>query len=57
MLASTQLFFDQRLQNPATRRRFARLEPLGEQAWRMHDQPDAGLWEFRGAHPCTPIRA
>jgi GH15 family glucan-1,4-alpha-glucosidase len=48
MLASTQLFFDQRLQQPGDATTFARLEPLGEQAWRMHDQPDAGLWEFRG---------
>jgi GH15 family glucan-1,4-alpha-glucosidase len=48
MLASTQLFFDQRLQQPGDASTFARLEPLGEQAWLMHDQPDAGLWEFRG---------
>ncbi|MCC8363189.1 glycoside hydrolase family 15 protein [Lysobacter sp. A6] len=48
MLASTQLFFDQRLQQPGDEATFARLEPLGEQAWLMHDQPDAGLWEFRG---------
>ena len=25
-----------------------RFEPLGERAWALHDQPDAGLWEFRG---------
>jgi len=48
MLASTQLFFDQRLQHPGNVDTFARLEPLGEQAFAMHDQPDAGLWEFRG---------
>ena len=27
---------------------FARLEPLGERAFALHDVPDAGLWEFRG---------
>ena len=27
---------------------FARLEPLGEHAVRLYDQPDAGLWELRG---------
>ena len=27
---------------------FARLEPLGERRYALHDQPDAGLWEFRG---------
>ena len=20
---------------------------MGEQAWRLHDQPDAGIWELR----------
>jgi GH15 family glucan-1,4-alpha-glucosidase len=28
---------------------FGRLEPLGELAARNFDQPDAGLWEFRGS--------
>jgi GH15 family glucan-1,4-alpha-glucosidase len=28
---------------------FARLEPFGEHAARLHDVPDAGLWELRGA--------
>ncbi|WP_082672644.1 glycoside hydrolase family 15 protein [Luteimonas abyssi] len=48
VLTSTQLFFDQRLADPGNRDDFARLEPLGEQAYAMHDVPDAGLWEFRG---------
>jgi GH15 family glucan-1,4-alpha-glucosidase len=26
---------------------FAALEAMGEQAWRLHDQPDAGMWELR----------
>ena len=28
---------------------FARLEPFGHHAARLHDVPDAGLWELRGA--------
>ncbi|TYT23680.1 glycoside hydrolase family 15 protein [Luteimonas viscosa] len=48
VLASTQLFFDQRLAHPGDAAAFARLEPLGEHAFALHDQPDAGLWEFRG---------
>lgn len=54
MLASAQLFFDQRLENPGDLATFQRLEPLGERALALHDQPDAGLWEFRGrAHVHT----
>ena len=48
VLASAQLFFDRRLENPGDASTFRRLEPLGERAWALHDQPDAGLWEFRG---------
>ena len=48
VLASTQLFFDRRLADPGDADTFARLEPLGEAAFRLHDVPDAGLWEFRG---------
>lgn len=48
VLASTQLFFDQRLEAPGDAATFARLEPLGERAYALHDVPDAGLWEFRG---------
>ena len=48
MLASTQLFFDQRLADPGDAHTFERLEPLGERAFALHDVPDAGLWEFRG---------
>jgi hypothetical protein len=28
---------------------FKRLEPFGDQAVRLYDKPDAGLWELRGA--------
>ncbi|WP_019398404.1 glycoside hydrolase family 15 protein [Pseudoxanthomonas sp. GW2] len=48
VLASTQLFFDQRLADPGDAHTFARLEPLGERAFALYDVPDAGLWEFRG---------
>ncbi|MCD9086173.1 glycoside hydrolase family 15 protein [Stenotrophomonas sp. SY1] len=48
VLASTQLFFDQRLEAPGDAHTFARLELLGERAHALHDVPDAGLWEFRG---------
>ena len=48
VLASTQLFFDQRLADPGDAHAFHRLEPLGERAFALHDQPDSGLWEFRG---------
>ncbi len=48
VLASTQLFFDRRLAQPGDVSAFARLEPLGERAFALHDVPDAGLWEFRG---------
>ncbi|MEG3192787.1 glycoside hydrolase family 15 protein [Lysobacter sp. D1-1-M9] len=48
VLASTQLFFDQRLVHRGDVAMFERLETLGEQAAAAYDQPDAGLWEFRG---------
>jgi GH15 family glucan-1,4-alpha-glucosidase len=48
VLASTQLFFDLRLSHPGDAAMFARLEPIGERAFALYDQPDAGLWEFRG---------
>lgn len=54
VLAAVQLFFDRRLEAPGDASAFARLEIAGEAAWRLHDQPDAGLWEFRGrAHVHT----
>jgi GH15 family glucan-1,4-alpha-glucosidase len=47
LLAATQAFFDQRLRRPAGRHTFHRLERIGDRAFAVHDQPDAGLWEFR----------
>lgn len=49
VLASTQAFFDTRLERPAGRRMFGDLERLGEQAVRNYNVPDAGIWELRGA--------
>ena len=48
VLASTHAFFDSRLERPAGRQMFADLERLGQQAVRVHQEPDAGLWELRG---------
>ena len=57
VLASTQLFFDRRLQDPGDAHTFARLEPLGERAFALHDVPDAGLWSSGAAPRCTPTPA
>jgi GH15 family glucan-1,4-alpha-glucosidase len=48
VLAATQLFRDRRLVNRGGELEFRRLERCGEAAWRLHDKPDAGLWELRG---------
>jgi hypothetical protein len=48
VLALSQLFFDQRLAAPGDERLFRELTKLGEHAFRLYDQPDAGPWEFRG---------
>ena len=47
VLPTVQGFLDQRLLRMADERDFESLEQVGEMAWKMHDQPDAGLWEFR----------
>jgi len=48
VLAATQLFFDERLPTRGDVAAFERLEALGHQAVACFDQPDAGLWEYRG---------
>ena len=54
VLAATQAFFDQRLARPGDEHLFRRLEPMGRRAAELYDQPDAGIWEFRGrAHVHT----
>jgi GH15 family glucan-1,4-alpha-glucosidase len=49
ILAVTHVFFDQRLMHRGDESLFYRLEPLGETAIQVHDQPDAGMWEFRSS--------
>jgi GH15 family glucan-1,4-alpha-glucosidase len=48
ILAAMQSFFDQRLSSPADAAVFAQLELAGERCWQLYDQPDAGIWEYRG---------
>ncbi|MCP5057746.1 MAG: glycoside hydrolase family 15 protein [bacterium] len=47
VLAATQSFFDHRLRSPGDEKLFERLERVGQQAVKLFDQPDAGLWELR----------
>ncbi|MCB1521772.1 MAG: glycoside hydrolase family 15 protein [Hyphomicrobiaceae bacterium] len=47
ILGTAQAFFDTRLFLEMGRAEFHRLETLGEMAFKLHDQPDAGLWELR----------
>ncbi|MGF1625024.1 MAG: glycoside hydrolase family 15 protein [Alphaproteobacteria bacterium] len=49
VLAVTQAFYDRRLARPGDQGLFERLERIGEQAWEVHDQPDAGPWELRNS--------
>jgi GH15 family glucan-1,4-alpha-glucosidase len=58
VLSNTQAFFDERLLRKATEEDFVALEKVGELAWTTHDQPDAGLWEFRtrtGVHTYSSV--
>ena len=48
ILSATQFFFDNRLIKSGTAAEFKRLEVLGEHARKSYNQPDAGLWEYRG---------
>jgi GH15 family glucan-1,4-alpha-glucosidase len=47
VLGAAQAFHDHRLFRRAGLAEFGYLEAVGEQAWRVHDQPDAGMWELR----------
>ena len=47
VLSNVQAFFDRRLTRPATLDDFMALEEVGDRAFAVSDQPDAGLWEFR----------
>lgn len=47
VLPLAQSFYDQRLFRRGDEADFEALEAIGERAFQLHDQPDAGLWEFR----------
>jgi len=47
ILAAAQSFFDRRLFTRFGADHFRQLEVVGEHAFRLHDQPDAGMWELR----------
>ena len=47
VLGAAQAFHDHRLLRRGGAADFAALEVMGEQAWALHDQPDAGIWESR----------
>ncbi len=48
ILAAKLLVFDDVLDENAAHELFHKLEPLGDQAAKLFDKPDAGLWELRG---------
>jgi GH15 family glucan-1,4-alpha-glucosidase len=48
VLSSAQAFFDRRLTTPAGPEQLALLEQIGQRAVALFDQPDAGIWEYRG---------
>ena len=47
VLGAAQAFHDHRLFRRADTGDFLALEAVGEQAWLLHDRPDAGMWELR----------
>lgn len=47
VLSNTQGFIDLRLFRMSGIADFEALEKVGERAWQLYDQPDAGLWELR----------
>ncbi|WP_238587640.1 glycoside hydrolase family 15 protein [Caenimonas sp. SL110] len=47
ILGASQSFHDHRLFRRAGKAEFAYLEAVGEQAFRVYDKPDAGMWELR----------
>ena len=47
VLGASQAFHDHRLFRRADANDFAQLEMVGERAFALHDQPDAGMWELR----------
>ena len=47
VLAAAQAFFDRRLLRQGTMEDFRHLEVIGDRAFMLYDQPDAGIWELR----------
>ena len=47
IIPNIQAFYDRRMLRIGNEEDFASLEQVGEMAWKLHDQPDAGLWELR----------
>jgi GH15 family glucan-1,4-alpha-glucosidase len=47
ILGAAQAFVDTRLFVRAGKDEFQQLELVGEHAFRLHDEPDAGIWELR----------
>jgi GH15 family glucan-1,4-alpha-glucosidase len=47
VLGAAQAFHDHRLLRRVDASDFAALERMGERAWTVHEQPDAGMWELR----------
>jgi GH15 family glucan-1,4-alpha-glucosidase len=47
VLSNVQAFHDTRLYRVAGEEDFHALERVGDLAWQVYDQPDAGLWELR----------
>jgi len=47
ILGAAQAFHDQRLLRRVDLSDFVALERMGERAWALHEQPDAGMWELR----------
>jgi GH15 family glucan-1,4-alpha-glucosidase len=48
VLGAAQMFVDERLTHMGDAALFAQLETLGEKAWKLAFEPDAGIWEYRG---------
>ncbi|MDO9453148.1 MAG: glycoside hydrolase family 15 protein, partial [Stagnimonas sp.] len=47
ILAASQAFFDERLLRKPTAADWQRLQAVGEQAYLVYREPDAGMWELR----------
>ena len=47
VLSNTHAFIDSRLLRMSGAADFQALEKIGQRAWQLFDQPDAGLWELR----------